>query len=85
VKFVGFDSSEKLIAALEQGHLQGLVLQNPFWMGDLGVRTIVEHMKNPSAPPPVRQDTGVRVATPENMREAEIAALLRPPLEKYLQ
>lgn len=82
VKFVGFDTSEKLIQALEQGRLQGLVLQNPFKMGEEGVRTIVAHLRGEVVGK--RIDTGVRVATPANMTEAEIARLLRPPLDEYL-
>lgn len=84
VKFVGFDSSEKLIAALGKGHLQGLVLQDPFRMGELAVRTIIAYCRDRSSKPPQRVDTGVRLATPENMHEQEIAALLRPPIGRYL-
>ena len=85
VKFVGFDSSEKLIAALEDGHLQGLVLQNPFRMGNLGVKTIVEYVRGTNRRPEARIDTGVTVATPENMAQPEMQALLRPPIDKYLE
>ncbi len=84
VKFVGFDSSEKLITALEDGHLQGLVLQNPFRMGELGVKTVVEYVRDPSNTPAKRVDTGVTVATPANRNDPEIARLLSPPVEKYL-
>ena len=78
VKFVGFDSSEKLITALEDGHLQGLVLQNPFRMGELGVKTVVEYVRDPSNTPAKRVDTGVTVATPANRNDPEIARLLSP-------
>jgi ribose transport system substrate-binding protein len=84
VKFVGFDSSEKLIQGLEEGHLQGLVLQNPFRMGEVGVKTIVEHLRDPAKPLEKRIDTGVHVATPENKNDPEIQALLRPPIDQYL-
>jgi ribose transport system substrate-binding protein len=83
VRFVGFDSSDKLIDALEQGHLQGLVLQNPFRMGELGVKTLVDYLRQSTQPSP-RIDTGVTVATPENMHDPEISKLLRPPLNQYL-
>ena len=76
--------SEKLIAALGKGHLQGLVLQDPFRMGELAVRTIIAYCRDRSSKPPQRVDTGVRLATPENMHEQEIAALLRPPIGRYL-
>ena len=82
VRFVGFDVSEKLIQALEAGEIDGLVLQNPFRMGEEGVRVIMAHLKGGGAPD--RIDTGVRVATPENRDEAEIQALLHPPLAEYL-
>lgn len=84
VKFVGFDSSDKLIAALRQKHLHGLVLQNPFRMGELGVRTLVRHLRDPRAPVEKRIDTGAAVATSENMDEPEIRLLLSPPIEQYL-
>ncbi|MBI1353389.1 MAG: substrate-binding domain-containing protein [Acidobacteria bacterium] len=82
VKFVGFDTSDKLIQALEAGDIQGLVLQNPFKMGEEGVRTIVDKIKGQSVPN--RVDTGIAVATPENRNDPEVAKLLRPPLSEYL-
>lgn len=82
VRFVGFDVSEKLIQALEAGELDGLVLQNPFRMGEEGVRALIAHLEG--EPVPERIDTGVRVATPENMSDLTIQALLRPPLAEYL-
>ena len=84
VKFVGFDSSEKLITALADGRLQGLVLQNPFRMGELGIKTMAGYLRDPTQEPTERIDTGVSVATPENMNDAGIAALLRPPIDEYL-
>ncbi|HYM09652.1 MAG TPA: substrate-binding domain-containing protein, partial [Bryobacterales bacterium] len=84
VKFVGFDSSEKLIAALRDKQIQGLVLQNPFRMGELGIETLVRHLRDPHAPVEKRVDTGAAVATPENMETPEIKLLLSPPIEKYL-
>src|SRR4051812_19582656 len=46
LKFVGFDANPTLTEAIRQGKLQGLVLQDPFEMGDLGVRTIVVHLEH---------------------------------------
>ena len=84
-KFVGFDSSEKMITALRERHLYGLVLQNPFLMGQIGVKTIVDYVRHPEKKPPQRIDTGVRMATPENMDQPDILSLLRPPMEEYLE
>ena len=44
IKLVGFDSSKQIVDAMRQGELHGLVLQNPFNMGYLGVKMLVEHL-----------------------------------------
>ncbi len=82
VRFVGFDSSPKLVEALRRGDIQGLVLQNPVKMGYLGVKYIVAHLRGEAVPKVV--DTGVSVATPGNMNTPEIKALLEPDLSRYL-
>lgn len=76
VKFVGFDSSEKLVDALKSGKLHGTVLQNPVKMGYLAVRTMVEHLRGLKIEK--RIDTGAVMVTPENMEQAEMKALLHP-------
>ena len=80
--FVGFDSSEKLVQALKAGEIKGLVLQNPFRMGYLGVKTAAAHVKGEQIEPVI--DTGVTIATPENMNDPEIRQLLSPDLSQYL-
>jgi ribose transport system substrate-binding protein len=77
VRYVGFDSSAKLIEALGKGELDGLVLQNPKKMGYLGVKTVVEHLQG--KPVEKRIDTGASLATKENMQEPAIHELLQPP------
>jgi ribose transport system substrate-binding protein len=76
VKFVGFDTSERLVAALKSGELQGTVLQNPIKMGYLAVKTIIGHLRGGAQEK--RVDTGVAIATPENMDTPEMRALLQP-------
>jgi len=83
VKFVGFDSSEKLVEALGKNELHGLVLQDPMNMGYLGVKTMVAHLNGEKVD--ARIDTGSNVATPENMNDPKIQALLKPPFEKWLR
>jgi ribose transport system substrate-binding protein len=83
VRFVGFDSSEKLVEGLSQGQLDGLVLQNPMAMGYLGVKTMVQHLSGQKVEP--RIDTGVRLATRQNMAAPEIAVLLKPDLSRWLK
>ena len=76
VKFVGFDSSPKLVQGLRDGHLHGLVLQNPTKMGYLGVLTIVAHLRGEEVEKVI--DTGVTLATADNMDDPEIRSLLEP-------
>lgn len=82
IVFIGFDMSETFIAAMRNHQLQGIVVQNPFRMGELGVKAMVDHLegKNVAA----RVDTGVMLVTPDNMETPEAQQLLHPPLEKYL-
>jgi ribose transport system substrate-binding protein len=82
VTFVGFDSSPKLVEALRTGQMHGLVLQNPFAMGYEGVKVMVAHLKGEGVPK--RIDTGVVVATPQNMNDAKIADRLSPDLSRWL-
>ena len=83
VRFVGFDSSPKLVQALEQGQIDGLVLQNPMHMGYLGVKTMVLHLRGEEVEK--RVDTGVHLVTRGNMKEPEMAKLLEPDLDKWLK
>ena len=78
VVFVGFDSSEKLIDALAKREIHGLIIQNPYLMGYLGVKTAVASLRG--QPVEKRIDTGVIIASPENMNDPEVARLLRPDL-----
>jgi len=77
VKFVGFDGGEQNVNALAAGDIQGLVLQDPFRMGYLGVMTMASHL----AGEPVEEmvDTGAVLVTPENLEDEAIQALLNPP------
>jgi ribose transport system substrate-binding protein len=83
VTFVGFDSSDLLVKALERGELHGLVLQNPFGMGYVGVKTLMAHRRGEKVEK--RIDTGSAVATPENRHEPAIRALLEPDLKTWLK
>ncbi len=82
VKYVGFDSSERLVQGLAKGDIHGLVLQDPINMGYLGVKTIIAHLTGEEVPK--RIDTGSVVATPENMNDPDIRNLLKPDFKKWL-
>jgi ribose transport system substrate-binding protein len=81
IKFVGFDSSEKMIDALRAGELSGFVVQNPMKIGYLGVKTLVEHIRGRQVPR--RIDTGSVFVTMENIDQPEIHDLLNPDISKY--
>ena len=83
VRFVGFDSSENLLKGLRDGHIDGLVLQDPVRMGYLGVKTMVAQLRG--QPVEKRVDTGVSLATRENMDTPEMRELLQPDLSKWLK
>lgn len=83
VRFIGFDSSEKLVQALSAGEIDALVLQDPFKMGYLGVKTLVDHLNGKEVPR--RVDTGVTLVTRQNMQQPEIQQLLKPDLDQWLK
>ncbi|MHC4737576.1 MAG: ABC transporter substrate-binding protein [Planctomycetota bacterium] len=82
VKYVGFDSSERLVQGLVKGEIHGLVLQDPLNMGYLGVKTIVAYLEGEKVDK--RIDTGSVVATAENMNDTAIKNLLEPNFKKWL-
>ena len=83
VMFVGFDTSQMFIDAMRAKQLHGIVVQNPFNMGYLGVRTMVESLQGKTVEK--RIDTGVTMITPDNLDAKETQALLHPPLDQYLK
>jgi ribose transport system substrate-binding protein len=83
VKFVGFDSSRMLVNALENGEIHGLILQDPFKMGYLGVKTIYAFLNGQKVQK--RIDTGAFVVTKENMNDPELQKLLYPDIKKWLK
>jgi ribose transport system substrate-binding protein len=83
IRFIGFDTSEVFVKAMRDGKLHGIVVQNPFRMGELGVKTVVDHLLG--QPVEKRVDTGVTLITPANLDAPESQTLLHPPLETYLK
>jgi ribose transport system substrate-binding protein len=69
VKLVGFDSSEFLLDALREGDVDGLVVQDPYRMGYLGVWTLVLHLEGYDVTPDGNkvQSTGEYVVTRDNL------------------
>lgn len=76
VKLVAFDASEEELAALKEGVIQALIVQNPFKMGYVGVKAALDAIQGKQVEK--RIDTGVTVVTLENLNTPEIQKLLNP-------
>ncbi|MBD3420396.1 MAG: substrate-binding domain-containing protein [Chitinivibrionales bacterium] len=82
IRFVGFDSSEPLLKGLKEEKIHGLVVQNPFKMGYLGVATAVAAINGEKVDK--RVDTGVMLITPDNIDQPEAQQVISPDIEKWL-
>ena len=82
VKFVGFDASSELVAAMKEGQIDALVVQNPLRMGYLGVKSMVQKLRGETVEK--RIDTGATLVTKQNMSEPQVAELINPDLKKWL-
>lgn len=78
VSFVGFDATPQFIEAMKNNQMQGVVLQNPFKIGELGVKAMVDSILGKQIEK--RVDTGAMMVTPENMNTPEAQKLLNPPV-----
>ncbi len=83
IRFIGFDTSDVFVKAMHDGKLHGIVVQNPFRMGELGVKTLIGHILGKKIEK--RIDTGVTLITPANLDAPESQKLLHPPVETYLK
>ena len=77
VKLVCYDASDAEIAALREGVVEALIVQNPFRMGYEGVKTAMRAAQGEKIVPRVI-DTGVTKVTRENLDTPEIKQLLNP-------
>lgn len=82
VRLMGFDSSEPLLQAVENGDVDGLILQDPYRMGYLGVWAAVYHnLGYDVAADGLDLGTGEYVITRENVNAPETRALFRPEVQ----
>jgi ribose transport system substrate-binding protein len=79
IKFVTFDSDEKLVGFLKDGSITALVVQDPFRMGYEGVKTALAASKGEKVEAKI--DTGVTVITKATMEEPRSQELLNPKLK----
>jgi ribose transport system substrate-binding protein len=80
VHAIGFDASDNLIKGLRDGHLEGLIVQDPVRMGYLSVKTLVSHLRGGKVER--RIDTGVRLVTRDVMDQPDVQQLLKPDLSQ---
>lgn len=76
IKFVGIDSSLEEIQMLEKGIFEGIVIQNPFKMGYLGVEVADKFLKGEKVLSHV--DSGSELITRDNIYTEENQKLLFP-------
>lgn len=83
VKLVGFDSSPPLLQAVAEGDIDGLVLQDPYRMGYLGVWTVVQHLEGKNVAPDGNKvlGTGEYLVTRENLEDPSTRELFTPELQ----
>ena len=77
VQFVGFDASGPLVAAIKDGKLQGVVVQNPMRIGSEGVRQLVAHLRK--AKVAAKITTGETLVTRENLDSPDVSGLINAP------
>ena len=77
IPVVAFDTDPQENAALADGSIDALVVQNPYFFGYQGV--IEAGMASVGALPPPRLDPGAVVATKANSGDATVKPLLNPP------
>lgn len=74
LRFVGFDASPPLVAALGDGRIDALVVQDPRKMGRLAVEALARQLRGEQVEPAI--DTGVVLATRATMSDPAVAPLL---------
>jgi ribose transport system substrate-binding protein len=82
IHLVGFDASDKLTQALGTGDIDALVVQDPFRIGELSVKTMSRVLRGETVDK--RIDTGAKLVTKASLGDPAIQTLLHPDLKKWL-
>jgi len=80
IPVVAFDTDPQENAALTDGSIDALVVQNPYFFGYQGV--VQAGMAAVGSQPPLNLDPGAVVADKANMGSAQVRPLLNPPTAK---
>jgi ribose transport system substrate-binding protein len=75
--FIGFDASDMYVDTLRYRRIHSLVVQNPFLMGELGVKALVDHVEG--RPVQKRITIDPLMVTPDNLDAPDVQRLLRLP------
>lgn len=79
VKVVGFDSSTVITEGLEKGLVNAIIVQKPFNMGYIGVKTAIDLFMHKRVESYI--DTGYKLITPDVLYLTENQKLLYPIIE----
>jgi ribose transport system substrate-binding protein len=82
IKLVGFDSSPMLVAELQAGHIDSLVIQDPFKMGETAVIEAIKAIHGEKTPKKIFLPP--RLVDAVNIKDPDIEAQVHPDLKKYL-
>ncbi len=84
VLLMGFDTSDPLLRAVEEDDVIGLMVQDPYKMGYLGVWHVVQHLEGYDVAPDGKKElsTGEYVLTKENLKEQASRELFDPELQR---
>jgi ribose transport system substrate-binding protein len=84
IALVGFDSSVFLLQSLRSGNIDGLIVQDPYRMGYLGVWTVVQHLEGYDVAPDGKKtlSTGEHLVTKENLDDEATRQLFEAELQK---
>jgi ribose transport system substrate-binding protein len=82
IHLMGFDSSPPLLQAVAKGDVDGLILQDPYQMGYLGVWTLVHYLEGYDVVPGKDLSTGEHVITRDNVDKRSTRELFNPKLQE---
>jgi ribose transport system substrate-binding protein len=79
IALMGFDASAPLLEALRKDHVEGLIVQDPYRMGYLGVWTLVRHLEGDDVSAGDKYlPTGETLVTKDKLDSRETTELFNP-------
>lgn len=83
IRFIGFDTSAKIVEALRAGHMDATVVQDPMRMGYVAVKTIIDHLRGGVVKR--RLDTGATLIRRDEIDQPKMKELLFPDYQRWLK